>query len=307
MLACNPLHYSNTRRVSLFLVVLLFAVVLSPGVLLAAVKTVSLEINVQAWELAPGEPVRVQIQASEPLTALSGSFLGQTIVLHPSGGSKWAGWTMIGLNEKSGTTAMEFTGSTVTGKPVTGTRAVTVVPKEFPEENLSVSSKYVEPPAEVQRRLQKERSRLKAIYRRVDPVEVSGKPFVRPVTGKPTSTFGTRRLFNSKPRSPHPGLDLRAGNGTPVAASGDGVVVLAQDLYYAGNTVILDHGGNLFTLYAHLSRIDVTVDTAIKAGTTLGLSGSTGRVTGPHLHWGAKIGDQPFDPTALLDPVFFDE
>ncbi len=292
---------------SVFRILLLFILTLSTGLLLFADQALFLEITVHARELAPGEPVRVQVRTAEPLSSLSGTFLGKSIVLHPADSSTWFGWTMIGLDQDPGISALEFTATTTTGTPVTGTLAVTIVPKEFPEENLSVSSKYVEPPAEVQRRLEKERSRLKKIYLRVDPVQVSGKPFVRPVPGKPTSIFGMRRLFNGKPRSPHPGLDLRANTGTPVSASGDGVVVLAQDLYYSGNTVILDHGGNLFTLYAHLSRIDVKENSAVKAGVVIGLSGATGRVTGPHLHWGAKIGDQPFDPTALLDPVMFDE
>jgi murein DD-endopeptidase MepM/ murein hydrolase activator NlpD len=112
-------------------------------------------------------------------------------------------------------------------------------------------------------------------------------------------------VYNGEPRSPHPGLDLRAASGTPVESSGAGHVCLAEDLYYSGNTVILDHGGGLFTVYAHLSRLLVSEGDAVEAGHILGLSGATGRVTGPHLHWGAKIGDRPFDPAALLDPRLF--
>ena len=119
--------------------------------------------------------------------------------------------------------------------------------------------------------------------------------------GTATSVFGTRRVFNGKPRDPHSGLDLRAASGTPVHSSGPGVVSLAQELYYSGNTVIVDHGGGLFTIYAHLSEIRVQEGDTAEAGDVLGLSGATGRVTGPHLHWGAKIGSVPFDPTALLD------
>jgi murein DD-endopeptidase MepM/ murein hydrolase activator NlpD len=129
--------------------------------------------------------------------------------------------------------------------------------------------------------------------------------FVRPVGGVPTSVFGTRRIFNGEPRSPHPGLDLRAASGTPVLSSGAGRVVLAQDLYYSGNTVIVDHGSGLFTIYAHLSATEVDEAQTVAAGDRLGLSGASGRVTGPHLHWGAKIGDRPFDPIALLAPELY--
>ena len=104
---------------------------------------------------------------------------------------------------------------------------------------------------------------------------------------------------------PHPGLDLRAATGTPILSSGAGRVVLAQDLYYSGNTVIVDHGSGLFTIYAHLSAIEVRESQEIAPGVQLGLAGATGRVTGPHLHWGAKIGDRPFDPTALLSAELY--
>ena len=101
-------------------------------------------------------------------------------------------------------------------------------------------------------------------------------------------------------------MDLRAPTGTEVRASGSGLVVLSSDLYYSGNIVIVDHGGGLFTLYAHLSELRVKEGQEVAAGDLLGLSGATGRVTGPHLHWGAKIGNRPFDPQALLDPALFD-
>jgi murein DD-endopeptidase MepM/ murein hydrolase activator NlpD len=90
-----------------------------------------------------------------------------------------------------------------------------------------------------------------------------------------------------------------------VRASGSGRVVLAESLYYSGNTVILDHGGGLFTVYAHLSEIQVEEGKDAGREQVIGLVGATGRVTGPHLHWGAKVGDRPFDPSALLDPALF--
>ncbi len=181
---------------------------------------------------------------------------------------------------------------------------MTIEPREFPEERLTVDSRYVSPPPGVQERIAREREQLAEVYasrRTVAPLPL----FVKPVPGEPSSVFGTRRVLNGEPRDPHSGLDLRGDTGTPVNASGPGVVVLAQDLYYSGNVVIVDHGGGLFTLYAHLSRIDVEVGRSVAAGDRVGLVGATGRVTGPHLHWGAKIGDRPFDPTALLDPVLF--
>jgi murein DD-endopeptidase MepM/ murein hydrolase activator NlpD len=146
---------------------------------------------------------------------------------------------------------------------------------------------------------------LVAVYESRRLVVPPGQPFLRPVPGDPTSVFGTRRFFNEQPRDPHPGLDLRASTGTPVISSGAGRVALAAELYYAGGTVIVDHGGGLFTVYAHLSELLVEDGDEVDAGSRIGLSGATGRVTGPHLHWGAKIGNRPFDPEALLDPRLF--
>jgi murein DD-endopeptidase MepM/ murein hydrolase activator NlpD len=159
----------------------------------------------------------------------------------------------------------------------------------------------------VQKRLERERARLREVYRLRSAIPPPAEPFGKPVPGEPTSIFGTRRIFNDKPRSPHPGLDLRGATGEPVGAAGAGTVVIAGEFYYSGNLVILDHGLGLFTLYAHLSEIRVEEGQAVEQGEIVGLVGATGRVTGPHLHWGAKIGDRPFDPAALLDERLFSD
>jgi murein DD-endopeptidase MepM/ murein hydrolase activator NlpD len=273
-------------------------------------QPIGLEVEVRARVVAPGEPLRVVVASPVALQSLSGRFLDETIffVRRPAGDDGrevWSGWAMVGLDHEPGLAVIELSGALPDGTTAAATHAVEIEPKRFPEEQLSVAPKYVEPPEDVRKRLAAERARLAEIYRERSPAPVAGA-FVRPVPGEPTSVFGTRRLYNGKPRSPHPGLDLRASTGTPVASSGPGRIVLAQDLYYSGNTVIVDHGGGLFTLYAHLSELGVAEGQTVEPGQTLGLSGATGRVTGPHLHWGAKIGDRPFDPTALLDSRLFD-
>lgn len=267
-------------------------------------------VDLRARAFGPGEPVRVDVVSSEPLETLEGSFLDRAVFLvregdDDSGGERWSGWTMIALDEEPGSAAFEVWGRSSTGRSVGGTRAVTIQAGSFPRETLTVAPKYVEPPPDVRRRLAKERQELNVLYGTRRTVAPSERAFLRPVPGEATSIFGTQRVFNGKPRSPHSGLDLRAATGTPVKSSGDGRVGLAADLYYSGNTVIVDHGGGLFTIYAHLSELLVGKNDEVEAGQLLGLSGETGRVTGPHLHWGAKIGDRPFDPTALLDARLF--
>ncbi len=282
---------------------LLLLVGTAPAAMVSPAQT-AVEIDVRARQIAPGEPLRIVVRASTAAARISGRFLGSDVafsVLPGHDDKVWAGWTLVPLDGDPGMTVLEVHGEARDGSAIVGTRALTIVEKPFPEERLSVAPSYVEPPPEVARRLADERARLNRIYQTRRPTTVAEGGFVRPVPGRRTSVFGTRRVFNDQPRSPHPGVDLRAANGTPVASSGAGEVVLAEDLYYSGNTVIVDHGDGLFTLYAHLSSIEVEVGDVVSAGDTLGLSGATGRVTGPHLHWGAKIGSVPFDPAALLD------
>ena len=287
---------------------------LAPVLLLTVLGTVQagvhpVSISVRARSVAPSEPIRIDVSSAEPLESLQGEFLGKAVFfVRASAGEDsevWSGWAMIGLDEPAGLTSVEVRGRTTGGVEVVGSLAVSVEARKFPEEQLTVAPKYVEPPKEVQERLAQERKKLAKVYQSRRPEIPTGKPFVRPVDGEPTSIFGTRRVFNGKPRSPHSGLDLRAATGTPVKSSGPGKVTYAGDLYYSGNTVIVDHGAGLFTIYAHLSELRVQEGDTAETGQLLGLSGATGRVTGPHLHWGAKIGNRPFDPAALLDPALF--
>lgn len=273
-------------------------------------ETVALEVGLRARALVPGEPVRIVVTSPVALASLEGAFLGETVAMVRTGAAGegdelWSGWAMVALDEEAGPASVEVTGAATDGRTAAGRLDVVVEAKEFPKEELSVASKYVSPPPEVQERLKRERARLRDVYAMRTATPPPGEPFEKPVPGEPTSIFGTRRIFNGEPRSPHPGLDLRGGTGEPVAAAGSGRVAIAGDFYYSGNLIILDHGGGLFTLYAHLSEIRVEEGQSVAQGEIIGLVGATGRVTGPHLHWGAKVGNRPFDPMALVDAELF--
>jgi murein DD-endopeptidase MepM/ murein hydrolase activator NlpD len=124
--------------------------------------------------------------------------------------------------------------------------------------------------------------------------------FIRPVPQRANSAFGTRSVFNGEPRNAHSGADFLSPAGTPVKSAASGRVMLAKNLYYSGNTVIVDHGLGVFSMFAHLSRIDVKPGTDVTEGQVVGLVGATGRVTGPHLHWTARVSGARVDPLALL-------
>jgi len=262
-----------------------------------------------ARAFAPGEIVRFEVVTAPGVRALRGTFQGATLAFSPAtraeGEALWVAWGVIPLDATPGPSGYRLTATGADGSSLTIDEELSISAKSFPEQRLTVESKFVNPPKSTAARIEREKKRLEAIYARRTSLPPPDSPFVRPVPGDETSEFGTRRIFNGEPRAPHAGIDLQAKTGTPVVASGPGRVALAADLYFSGRTVIVDHGGGLFTLYAHLSKIQAKEGAAVKEGDPVGLSGATGRVTGPHLHWGAKVGAAIFDPRALLDPRLF--
>jgi len=160
----------------------------------------------------------------------------------------------------------------------------------FATENLTVKKQFVEPDPEQVARAEAETKRLREIFDRVTPERLWDGPFREPLDGVFKGTnFGRRRVLNGHPGSPHSGVDFPAPTGTLVHASQKGRVVLAEDLFFSGNTVVVDHGLGIYTLYCHFSETDAKVGDTVEVGTVLGKVGATGRVTGPHLHWGLTV------------------
>ncbi len=129
-------------------------------------------------------------------------------------------------------------------------------------------------------------------------------PFVAPVPGAITSPFGLRRVINGSPRSPHSGVDLRAAEGVDIVATNHARVGRVDDFSFNGKSVVLDHGGGLYTMYFHLSEFRVKEGSQVRKGEVIGLAGMTGRVTGPNLHWGARLNGARVDPFELLNNVW---
>jgi murein DD-endopeptidase MepM/ murein hydrolase activator NlpD len=178
---------------------------------------------------------------------------------------------------------------------------IQVVAKKYPTTQLKVEDKYVELSKTDLARANRESRETEAIYAKMTAEMLWTTPFSVPIEGETGTNFGHRRVFNGEPRAPHAGADLKAKTGTSIHATNRGRVVLAKNLFFTGNTVILDHGLGIYSLYAHLSRIDVKVGDMINNGQQLGLSGATGRVTGPHLHWGMRVQGARVDPFTLVN------
>jgi murein DD-endopeptidase MepM/ murein hydrolase activator NlpD len=181
-------------------------------------------------------------------------------------------------------------------------REVTIEVKDvrYPTTELKVAEGFVRLSPANERRSAREAAEINTIYETIHPEILWNEPFSVPIPGRSGTNFGHRRVFNGEPRAPHGGADLRAATGTPVRSSNRGRVVLARNLFFTGNTVIVDHGLGIYTLYAHLSRIDVKRDAMVGNGQVVGLAGATGRVTGPHLHWGVRVQGARVDPFSLV-------
>ena len=184
-----------------------------------------------------------------------------------------------------------------------GDRRVTfdVVPHAYREQRLTVKNKsHVSPDPEQLERISRERTIIDAALGNFRGVDTDGVELAAPVEGRRSSSFGLRRFFNEQPRSPHKGMDIAAAAGTPIAAPRAGIVTATGAYFFNGNTVIVDHGQGYVTMYCHLSEIAVTEGQALAVGEIIGAVGATGRVTGPHLHFGTYLNGTAVDPELLL-------
>jgi biotin carboxyl carrier protein len=244
-----------------------------------------------------GSPELVRVSATAE-GSVEGEWLGRKIEFFRSG-SDWVALAGVDVEAPVGPSTLHVTWN-VNGHSNDLSLSVTIHAAHYRTSSLSVAPKFVEPSPEALKQIEAE-SQVKAkVFASSTPEPLWQGSFRAPVSAQPTDSFGTRRMFNGKLASIHKGADFRAAMGTPVRASNSGVVVLARPLYYEGNCVIIDHGMGLFTLSMHFSRIDVKEGQRVSTGDQLGLSGATGRVTGPHLHFGVRWQGANLDPLKLI-------
>jgi murein DD-endopeptidase MepM/ murein hydrolase activator NlpD len=261
------------------------------GLLLAAVLSAAAPKAV-----VQGGVAEVRVTSDAPLAALVLVDGDRRIPLErDASGRAFRGLLGVDLDAKTGERELVFEAGDGDARATVKTR---VLRGSFRTQKLSVDPKFVEVPPEEVERVKADGERVAAAYRSAEAAR-RWTSFAKPVA-YPGGNFGSRRVYNGKTTGFHAGLDMAAPKGTPVAAAADGRVALAGDLYFSGGTVLLDHGGGLFTQYMHLSRVDVKDGDLVAKGAILGLVGATGRVTGPHLHWGARLNGARVNPEALL-------
>ena len=180
---------------------------------------------------------------------------------------------------------------------------IAITPRDWPIENIQgVPPATVNPPPAIAARIEREQALVVAARQRDDDRADFAQAFVWPVQGRISGRFGNQRVYNGTPKSPHSGMDIAAPTGTPVKAPAAGIVTFAApDLYLTGGTLLIDHGHGVSSNFLHLSRIDVKVGDRVEQGLIIAAVGATGRVTGPHLHWGMNWFDVRIDPLLVLE------
>jgi murein DD-endopeptidase MepM/ murein hydrolase activator NlpD len=262
-------------------------------VLLLLALSAPLELRLAPEAARPGDAVLVRVRgaAAEPEGALAGRPLAFWRARE-----EWRALAALPMELPVGVAPVEVRAGEAQARVELG-----VVEPGFPARRVSgVPARFVEPPPEVTARIESDRAATAAAYARGPERPLFTKNFAWPRKARLTGRFGDQRVLNGEKRTVHYGTDVTGPRGAPIAAANDGVVVLARDAYLSGKTVILAHGAGVFTSYFHLDRIDVKTGGRVKRGARIGRLGSTGRSTGPHLHWSARVDGLLVDPESLL-------
>jgi len=250
-----------------------------------------------------GQPFLVRLTSDQPLDSVSIHWLGKEVMPSISvWNNRHVALAMLGtdvLNAKPGKEELSVIAS-IDGKENTFRRTVLITPVNYPKQELTLPKNMVTPPAEVYARITADRKATTAAKNTVTPQRNWRLPLERPVSGKITSLYGLQRILNGKPKNPHRGQDLRSPMGNPVKSTADGIVILVGDHYYAGNSVYIDHGNGVVSMYFHLSKPIVKEGDKVQRGQAIGLSGMSGRSTGPHLHFSLSVLGKLVDPEPLF-------
>lgn len=252
----------------------------------------------------PGEAFLVKVSSDKKLKDVKGKIFEKNLTFYMEDNNTNVSYGIggISLGTKPGRYPLELNVTYNDGSHEDIFLSLNIKEKTFALQELTLNKSYVNLSASNLERVKKEKNELTKIFNNTATEKLFSGSFGMPLTKNITSTiFGLRRLINGEKRKPHTGLDLKGTEGTPVHASNKGRISLAKDLFFTGKTIIIDHGLGIYSLYAHLSKTFVEKGDLVKKGELVGHIGSTGRVTGPHLHWTVKIGETSVDPVSLLD------
>lgn len=267
--------------------------------LFSAAPAAALQVRVVPAAPRQGDTVLVFVAGTKGAQNVEGSLGAQHLTFFPYG-TEYAALAGVDLETKPGKVPWRIGLVDGDGASRKATGSVTIKAGGFPVERLTLPGGMVNLDPEAERRAANEAVRMRALYDTVTPERLWRGPFTQPVASrKPGGGFGSRRIINGQPRMPHSGIDYSADRGTPVVASNRGRVALLGEFFFAGRLVALDHGLGLYTLYFHLDGVAVTEGQMVERGETVGTVGTTGRSTGPHLHFAAQLGRARVNPPDL--------
>lgn len=222
------------------------------------------------------------------------TYQGKPVLVVKDQDARWLAIVGIPLSVKPGTAQQVASGGR--------TLPFTVLSKKYPEQHITLKNKrQVNPEPDDVKRIEKELEVQVRAYRTFSPVTPSNLLLDKPVDGPLSSKFGVRRFFNREERNPHAGLDFAVPAGTPIKSPAAGKVILIGDYFFNGNTVFVDHGQGFISMFCHMSKIDVKVGDTVPRGGIVGRVGSTGRATGPHMHWNVSLNDARVDPAIFIN------
>ena len=254
-------------------------------------------------ELRQGEVLSVMVRPEAEVTSVKGDLDGTPIYFYKLKRGRLAGIVGVDLATSPGRHFLRVEAKDPEGNFFERIFQVQVEAGGFEVQRLTLPEELVTLKGEALQRVLAENRKLKGIFNQVKPERFWHHPFIKPVEGPITGSFGLHRILNDKPRSPHSGVDIGAPEGAEVASCNDGIVVFVQELYLCGKTIIIDHGYGLYSMYFHLLETQVQEGDGVGVGDCIGLVGATGRVTGPHLHWGIRLLGARVDPYSLLTVI----
>ncbi len=266
--------------------------------------TSGMELQLSAPAAAQGGLLLIEVKSTKPIAEVQGEWEGRSVPFwrDAASDSEQKGLLGVDLEKVPGEYELKVTGQTAGGEKISCSVMVAVRKGQYATEKLQVGKQFVEPSPEQIKRANEERQKLRDIFDRATPERLWDGKFRIPLDGVTSgANFGKRRILNGVPGSPHGGTDLPAITGTPVHAAQRGKVMLAEELFFAGNAVVVDHGLGIYTFYGHLSEIDTKPGDVLEAGELLGKVGATGRVTGPHLHWGLTVEKARVNPLLIVE------
>lgn len=258
-------------------------------------------LAVAARAFKPGEIILITVAGNDAKAPPSASLHGRALDFFPGASTgTWLAFLGLDLEFSTGPATLDAVMRAPGGRKVNWSETLNVVDAGFPIVELTVDQKFVTPDKNDSERAEAEAAKLHKLFSKTEEKRLFDGRFDSPIPGAATGRLGERRVFNGQPRAPHSGMDLKAQMGQLVRAPAAGKVLLADPLFFAGKTIILDHGLGLTTQYAHLSKFLVKPGDMVKKGQIIGKVGATGRVTGPHLHWALKLRNSRIDPYSLI-------